>query len=190
MQERDIAQSARADDQRDAEMRCNACSIIAFVACGIVRRERNAGEGAFGPDEAGRGDRGIKAARQFERDPLEASCRCANAMLRGTAHPRLGILDIANLPLARREGPGRPQRLDVRASRPDPQPVAALEFGQARQAGFEPAHILGGEVPGQCGIVDRGLSTLLGVGSELQFSGENDLVQAVRQSSQQNVSRG
>lgn len=33
------------------------------------------------------------------------------------------------------------------------------------------------------------LSTLLGVGSELQFSGESDLVQAVRQSTQQNVSR-
>lgn len=33
------------------------------------------------------------------------------------------------------------------------------------------------------------LSTLLGVGSELQFSGESDLVQTVRQSTQQNVSR-
>ncbi len=33
------------------------------------------------------------------------------------------------------------------------------------------------------------LSTLLGVGSELQFSGESDLVLAVRQSTQQNVSR-
>lgn len=33
------------------------------------------------------------------------------------------------------------------------------------------------------------LSTLLGVGSELQFSGESDLVQAVRQSTQQNISR-
>lgn len=33
------------------------------------------------------------------------------------------------------------------------------------------------------------MSTLLGVGSELQFSGESDLVQAVRQSTQQNVSR-
>lgn len=33
------------------------------------------------------------------------------------------------------------------------------------------------------------LSTLLGVGAELQFSGESDLVQAVRQSTQQNVSR-
>ena len=33
------------------------------------------------------------------------------------------------------------------------------------------------------------LSTLLGVGSELQFSGESDLVQAVRQSTQQSVSR-
>lgn len=33
------------------------------------------------------------------------------------------------------------------------------------------------------------LSTLLGVGSELQFSGESDLVQAIRQSTQQSVSR-
>lgn len=33
------------------------------------------------------------------------------------------------------------------------------------------------------------LSTLLGVGSELQFSGESDLVQAVRQSTQQSISR-
>jgi type IV secretion system protein VirB10 len=33
------------------------------------------------------------------------------------------------------------------------------------------------------------ISTLLGVGAELQFSGESDLVQALRQSSQQNVSR-
>ncbi|WP_066813253.1 TrbI/VirB10 family protein [Sphingomonas asaccharolytica] len=33
------------------------------------------------------------------------------------------------------------------------------------------------------------LSTLLGVGTELQFSGETDLIQAVRQSSQLNVSR-
>jgi type IV secretion system protein VirB10 len=33
------------------------------------------------------------------------------------------------------------------------------------------------------------LSTLLGVGAELQFSGESDLVQALRESSQQNVSR-
>lgn len=33
------------------------------------------------------------------------------------------------------------------------------------------------------------LSTLLGVGSELQFSGEDNLVQAIRQSTQQNVSR-
>lgn len=33
------------------------------------------------------------------------------------------------------------------------------------------------------------LSTVLGVGSELQFSGESDLVQALRQSTQQNVSR-
>ena len=33
------------------------------------------------------------------------------------------------------------------------------------------------------------LSTLLGVGSELQFTGESDLVQAVRQSTQQSVSR-
>ena len=33
------------------------------------------------------------------------------------------------------------------------------------------------------------LSTLLGVGSELQFSEESDLVQAVRQSTQQSVSR-
>ena len=33
------------------------------------------------------------------------------------------------------------------------------------------------------------LSTLLGVGSELQFSGESDLIQAVRQSTQQSVSR-
>jgi type IV secretion system protein TrbI len=32
------------------------------------------------------------------------------------------------------------------------------------------------------------LSTLLGVGSQLQFSGESDLVQAVRQSTQQNIS--
>jgi type IV secretion system protein VirB10 len=32
------------------------------------------------------------------------------------------------------------------------------------------------------------LSTLLGVGSELQFSGEGDLVQAIRQSTQQNAS--
>lgn len=33
------------------------------------------------------------------------------------------------------------------------------------------------------------VSTLLGVGAELQFSGESDLVQALRQSSQQNVGR-
>lgn len=33
------------------------------------------------------------------------------------------------------------------------------------------------------------ISTLLGVGAELQFGGQNDLVQALRQSSQQNVSR-
>ena len=33
------------------------------------------------------------------------------------------------------------------------------------------------------------LSTLLGVGAEQQFSGQNDLVQALRQSTQQNVSR-
>jgi type IV secretion system protein VirB10 len=33
------------------------------------------------------------------------------------------------------------------------------------------------------------LSTLLGVGAELQFSGQSDLVQALRQSTQQNVSR-
>jgi type IV secretion system protein TrbI len=33
------------------------------------------------------------------------------------------------------------------------------------------------------------LSTLLGVGSELRFTGESDLVQAVRQSTQQNISR-
>lgn len=33
------------------------------------------------------------------------------------------------------------------------------------------------------------LSTLLGVGAELQFSGDTDLIQALRQSSQQNVSR-
>lgn len=33
------------------------------------------------------------------------------------------------------------------------------------------------------------MSTLLGVGAELQFSGEGDLVQALRQSTQQNVSR-
>lgn len=33
------------------------------------------------------------------------------------------------------------------------------------------------------------LSTLLGVGAELQFSGESDLVQALRQSTQQSVSR-
>jgi len=33
------------------------------------------------------------------------------------------------------------------------------------------------------------LSTLLGVGSELTFSGDSDLVQAIRQSTQQNVSR-
>lgn len=33
------------------------------------------------------------------------------------------------------------------------------------------------------------ISTLLGVGADLQFSGESDLVQALRQSSQQNVSR-
>ena len=33
------------------------------------------------------------------------------------------------------------------------------------------------------------LSTLLGVGSQLQFSGESDLVQAIRESTQQNVSR-
>ena len=33
------------------------------------------------------------------------------------------------------------------------------------------------------------LSTLLGVGAQLQFSGDNDLIQALRQSSQQNVSR-
>lgn len=33
------------------------------------------------------------------------------------------------------------------------------------------------------------LPTLLGGGSELQFRGESDLVQAVRQSTQQNVSR-
>ncbi len=33
------------------------------------------------------------------------------------------------------------------------------------------------------------LSTLLGVGSELQFTGESDLIQAVRQSTQQSVSR-
>jgi type IV secretion system protein VirB10 len=33
------------------------------------------------------------------------------------------------------------------------------------------------------------LSTLLGVGAQLQFSGESDLVQAFRESSQQNVSR-
>ena len=33
------------------------------------------------------------------------------------------------------------------------------------------------------------ISTLLGVGSELQFSGGSDLVQAIRQSSQQSVSR-
>jgi len=33
------------------------------------------------------------------------------------------------------------------------------------------------------------MSTLLGVGAELQFSGESDLVQALRQSSQQNVGR-
>ncbi len=31
------------------------------------------------------------------------------------------------------------------------------------------------------------LSTLLGVGAELQFSGESDLVQALRQSTQQSV---
>ena len=33
------------------------------------------------------------------------------------------------------------------------------------------------------------LSTLLGVGAELQFSGESDLVQALRESTQQSVSR-
>jgi type IV secretion system protein VirB10 len=33
------------------------------------------------------------------------------------------------------------------------------------------------------------LSTLLGVGAQLEFSGESDLVQALRESSQQNVSR-
>ena len=33
------------------------------------------------------------------------------------------------------------------------------------------------------------LSTLLGVGSSLTFTGESDLVQAIRQSTQQNVSR-
>ena len=33
------------------------------------------------------------------------------------------------------------------------------------------------------------LSTLLGVGAELQFSGDTDLIQALRQSSQQNVAR-
>jgi type IV secretion system protein VirB10 len=33
------------------------------------------------------------------------------------------------------------------------------------------------------------LSTLLGVGAELQFSGESDLVQALRESTQQNASR-
>jgi type IV secretion system protein VirB10 len=33
------------------------------------------------------------------------------------------------------------------------------------------------------------LSTLLGVGAELQFSGQSDLVQALRQSTQQSVSR-
>lgn len=33
------------------------------------------------------------------------------------------------------------------------------------------------------------LSTLLGVGAQLQFSGDTDLIQALRQSSQQNVSR-
>ena len=33
------------------------------------------------------------------------------------------------------------------------------------------------------------LSTLVGVGSELQFSGEGGLIEAIRQSSQQNVSR-
>lgn len=33
------------------------------------------------------------------------------------------------------------------------------------------------------------LSTLLGVGSQLQFSGQSDLVQAIRESTQQNVSR-
>jgi type IV secretion system protein VirB10 len=33
------------------------------------------------------------------------------------------------------------------------------------------------------------LSTLLGVGTELQFNGDTDLVQALRQSSQQNISR-
>lgn len=33
------------------------------------------------------------------------------------------------------------------------------------------------------------LSTLLGVGTQLQFSGDTDLIQALRQSSQQNVSR-
>jgi type IV secretory pathway VirB10-like protein len=33
------------------------------------------------------------------------------------------------------------------------------------------------------------LATLLGVGSELTVSGESDLVQAIRQSSQQNISR-
>lgn len=33
------------------------------------------------------------------------------------------------------------------------------------------------------------LSTLLGVGSSLTFTGESDLVQAIRESTQQNVSR-
>jgi len=33
------------------------------------------------------------------------------------------------------------------------------------------------------------LSTMLGVGAELQFSGDSDLVQALRQSAEQNVSR-
>lgn len=33
------------------------------------------------------------------------------------------------------------------------------------------------------------ISTVLGIGAELQFNGENDLVRALRQSSQQNVSR-
>ena len=34
-----------------------------------------------------------------------------------------------------------------------------------------------------------GLATLLGVGSELTITGESDLVQAMRESTQQNVSR-
>jgi type IV secretion system protein TrbI len=33
------------------------------------------------------------------------------------------------------------------------------------------------------------ISTLLGVGSNLTFSGESDLVQAIRESTQQNVAR-